>query len=1178
MLYLFRDCLLDTARHELRRAGAVVKLQRKVYQVLAYLVTHADRLVTRDELLEHVWSGVHVADYAVTRSIVAARRAVGDSPEAHAAIQTLHGQGYRFVATVQEKSVAVLPSEPRRTPAPLSQLPLASPSAEEIPPLARGSQAEGVQPAPEQDHSEERKLITVLHGSWSPPAALDLDSLHELLQTVARFVKDTVQPYDGTLQALANGRLEICFGAPVAQEDHTMRAVLAALALQQQWSVLALPLGVPAEHRAPLQCGVHTGMVVVEARGSEAWQRLSIVGEVPAIAATLAQQAPPAAIVVSAASARLLPPEMRLEALPAMPLPTTSASGLVYRVVSHTEQASPQYWLAQEQGSPFVGRQEELALLHTCLSRVRAGQGHVVGIMGEPGIGKTRLLAEFRQSLPWQQVTYVAGRCQSYGGGAPYGPLSQMLRQWWGLTEVDSPAVCRIRVEQELRSLGLDSSVMAPMLLDLLGVSASTEPAAARRPPPRQAQTFAVLHHLFLHSSQGQPLVIEVENVHWADPTTTEYLAALTARLRGAALLLLVTYRPGYAPPWGTSSVATQIALSPLSPQDSLSLVQTALSAQDCDPTIQQSVVTKAGGNPLFLEELTLAVAEQGEAALAPGVPDTIQTVLAARMDRLPAAAKHLLQTAAVISTEVPLPLLHRLAALSEDVLSAQLAHLEASEFFFETRVLPVPIYTFKHVLTQEVAYQSLVRQRRQDVHAQIVHIVVAEFPELATAQPAFLAHHATVADLHAQAVHYWRQAGEQAVERSAPVEAITYLNQGLEVLRKVPEAPERLQHELALQVALGAALLMTRGHAAAEVERTYGRAYALCQHVPATPQLAPVLLGLWRFALVRANLPQARTLGEQLLGLAQRATDPALLVVAHYALGVTLFWCGHLVRALTHLEAGSAHYDPRQHHTLAFQSGQDPGVACLAFAARALWILGYPDQAVQRAQAALQCAQNLAHPFSEAFAQTFMAYVYLRRREWRAAHTHIQAVLALATKHGFPFWQGLGTIQHGWALAAQGQPEAGLGQMEEGMAIWRTTGAGLGEPFFLGLVAQVHSSLHHYPTGLDLLSAALAIVERTGEQWCHADLYRLQGDILLQSGAPAAAVEASWQQALTLANQQQAHSWALRAGLRLGQWWSTQGQGPAAHRLLTELYGRFSEGLTTPDLQEVQALLHTVT
>src|SRR5262245_51674744 len=385
----------------------------------------------------------------------------------------------------------------------------------------------------------------------------------------------------------------------------------------------------------------------------------------------------------------------------------------------------------------------------------------------------------------------------------------------------------------------------------------------------------------------------------------------------------------------------------------------------------------------------------------------------------------------------------------------------------------PQATYTFKHALIQDVAYQSLLRSTRQQYHQHIAQALEAQFPETVETQPELVAQHYTAAGCHEQAVHYWLRAGEHASARSAYLEAISHVTAGLELLKTLPETPEHTQHALTLHLALGAALLMAKGHAAPEVEHAYTQAYALCQRVGETPGLVPVLFGLWRFYASRPRLHTARELGDTLLRLAQHADDPALAVVAHYALGVTWLWLGVLRAARLHLEEDIAHYTPDQSRAPVFRMGQDLGVGCRANAAWTLWLLGYPTQALARLHEALVLAHELSHPFSLAFVRCWAAFVSQFHRDVPAVHEHAEAAVALATEQGFPIWAAQGTSLRGWALAMQGQGEEGMAQVRQGIAAFRATGAAVVVPYFCTLLADVCDHLGHTEDGLQTLVEA---------------------------------------------------------------------------------------------------------
>jgi predicted ATPase len=549
--------------------------------------------------------------------------------------------------------------------------------------------------------------------------------------------------------------------------------------------------------------------------------------------------------------------------------------------------------------------------------------------------------------------------------------------------------------------------------------------------------------------------------------------------------------------------------------------------------------------------------------------------VLAARIDRLPPDAKRLLQTAAVIGTEVPFPLLQTVADLAPETLHRSLAQLQGAEFLYETHLFPERVHTFKHALTQNVAYHSLLTSTRQQVHQQIAQALETLFPETAETQPELLAHHYTAAALPEPAVAYWQRAGERALARSAYLEAVSHFTTGIELLQTLPETPERTQQAVTLHIALGAALLVTKGHAAPEVEHAYTQARALCQQVSETPELVPVLFGLWRYYVIRPQLHTARELGETLLRLAQRTDDPALAVLAHGALGSTWLFLGVLPAARQHLGEAIVRYTPAQRSAPAFRIGQDPGVACRVFAAWPLWLLGYPDQALAHVHGGLALAHTLSHPFSLAYARCYAAIVSQLRRDVPAVHEQAEATLALSTEQGFPAWVAWGMSLRGWALAMQGQGEEGIAQVRQGIAAWQATGAALFVPYLCTLLADVCDHLGHPADGLQALAEAYSLVEQHEERYWEAEVCRLRGVLLLkQPGTLQAEAEAWFQRALDVARRQEAKSLELRAAMSLSRLWQQQGKRTEAYALLAPIYGWFTEGFDTPDLQEARALL----
>ncbi len=1224
MFYRFGEYTLNTETKELHRAGVLISLERKVFQVLTYLVQHRNRLVTKQELLDTLWPAEFVTESSLTRCIVQARKVLGDHRQAPQYIKTVHGQGYRFVAAVTEHSA--LPSE---AIAPTPSLPL--PSAEESPP-----EPAAVIPPPAlspQEHEESRaepavpltlaihsisetgalfqpipvgeyKSITVLSGALAHTAVLiehlGIEGLQRVLQTLSTAVHTIGERYEGTVYLWTNDHFILLFGAPVAQEDHAYRAVLAALALQHQlreeWS----------DHLPFLQLcqGIASGVMIVrhqeQAEVGSAPLSATVLGETKTIATQLQYLAEPGTILLSAMTARLVQKVIQVEEGGSLPGGKGSRPIRTYRVVGVRPADARPGGARKRSRTKFVGREGELALLYQRLEQVWQGYGQVVIVRGEPGIGKSRLLAEFRHGVKYQEVTFLEGHCQSYNQATPYLPILELVRQFWEITPGDDPAWIRQKVQRGLQEVGIAPEEGALYLLPLFGVVDHPDRLATLSPQALRKRTFETLQQLFFRQSRYRPVLLVVENVHWIDATSAEWLSMLVERLVGVPLFLLVTTRLGYQCPWMHKSYVTQIALQPLTPPESQRVVQDVLGSTRLATPLVQRILVKAEGNPFFLEELTRTVLEQEDPSEALPIPETIQAVLAARIDRLPLEAKRLLQVAAVMRGMVSFSLLQAVTALPADMLQHTLTQLQAAEFLYETQHESDYSYIFKHILTQEVAYHSLLQHTRRQYHQRIAEVLAAQFPERGDMQPELLAHHYTEAGLSAQAIIYWQRAGQRALERSAYVEAISHLTRGLDLLRTLPETPERNQQELALQTALGPAFIAMKSWASPEVQQVYTRARELCPQVENSPQLFRVLGGLRSFYQVRADLPAARELGIQLLTLAQHHTDAALLPEAHRGVGMPLFYLGEFVLAREHFEQGITFYDAQQHRSQAVLYGQDPGVICLVCASWVLGLLGYLDQSLQRSREALALAHELSHPFSLAYTLGFTAILHQRRRAIQPVQELAEVMIALATEQEFTTWVATGWMLQGWALTAQGRAEEGLTQLERGLTTYQATGAALGRPEYMAWLAESYAKLGQPEKGLDLLAEALALVHKNQERYFEAELYRLQGEFLLaQKGArgkgekgkgvsrlthhtsritshaeTVSEAEACFQQALDIARHQQAKAWELRTAISLSKLWQQQGKREAARQLLAEIYGWFTEGFDTLDLQEAKGLL----
>jgi predicted ATPase len=546
-------------------------------------------------------------------------------------------------------------------------------------------------------------------------------------------------------------------------------------------------------------------------------------------------------------------------------------------------------------------------------------------------------------------------------------------------------------------------------------------------------------------------------------------------------------------------------------------------------------------------------------------IPATLQDSLMARLDRL-VTAKAVAQYAAVIGRQFAYDLLSTVSQLDAATLQRELGRLVEVEIVYQRGVPPQSTYVFKHALIQDAAYESLLKSTRQHYHQRIAQVLEEQFPETIEAQPELLAHHYTEASLTEKAVHYWHHAGQKAIERSAHVEAISHLRQGLELLQTLPETQQRLQREVDMLIALGASLIATKGQAAREVGETYTWARQLCEHLEDPQQLFPVLRGLWQYYFVRSELQTAHALGEQLLTMAQQVQDAAMLMTAHGALGITLFYLGTVASAHTYFAQGIALDDSQQYRGSAFLYGDDAGT---------LWCLGYPDQGLTQIDKALTLVQQIAHPFNLSFTLIMAAAFHQFRREVCAAQERAEAAIRLAKEQGFPDWMAFGSCLRGWALAQQGQAQEGIEQIHQGLTAWRATGAELRRPYYLALLAEAHSAIGQPEAGLTVLTEALTLAETTGERWYKPELHRLKGELLLQQSEDnQVEAESCFRHALDIARNQQAKSLELRIATSLARLWQQQGKRDEARQVLGDVYGWFTEGFDTADLKDAKALL----
>jgi predicted ATPase len=836
--------------------------------------------------------------------------------------------------------------------------------------------------------------------------------------------------------------------------------------------------------------------------------------------------------------------------------------------------------------TPLVGREQEIGLLQERWEQVKEGVGQVVLLSGEAGIGKSRLVQVLKEHVAAEPQAWLTPcQCSPYHQHTALYPLIELLeRVTLGFEREESPEQKLRKLEGFVVQYGLPLAETVPLFAALLSLPLSADYAPLTVSP--EQQTLHALLTILLRIAAQQPVLFAMEDLQLVDPSTLEFLSLLVDQGPTARILTLFTFRPDFSPPWTGRSHLTQVTVHRLPRRQAVEVIHQVAHGKTLPSEVVEQIVAKTDGVPLFVEELTKMALESGllqeregryelTGPLPPlAIPTTLHDSLMARLDRL-ATVKALAQLGATLGREFAYELLQAVSLWDDDTLHRGLQQLVAAEFLYQQGLPPQATYRFKHALIQETAYQSLLRSTRQMYHQRIAQVLEARFPELCETQPELLAHHYTEAGLMARALPLWQQAGQRALQRSANLEGIEHLTKGLAVLATRPDTADRLQHELDLHVTLGPAFIATRGYTSPEAEHTFTRAWEICQHLGESPQRFPVLYGLCAFYFVGGKHRQARDQAEQFLHLAQRQSDTAHLMVAHRALGLPLFYMGEVAQAREHFAESVALYDPQQHRTLAFGYAQDPGVGALVNDALALWMLGYLDQALRRSQEACALAEDLAHPFTLAYAFAHLAMFHQFRRDRAEARRHAEVATRVSREQGFPFRLGASLILQGWACATRPQPAEQIPSMHEGMAIYRATESALWLPYLLTLLAETYGAASQPDAGLRLLDEAHTVMDNTQERFYEAEVHRVQGELVLaQAAEKRAQAGACFQHALGIARRQQAKSWELRAAMSLARLWQQQGKRDEAHALLAPIYGWFTEGFDTADLQEAKALL----
>ncbi len=1037
----------------------------------------------------------------------------------------------------------------------------------------------------------ERRQLTVMFcdlvGSTDLSGQLDPEDLRDVVRAYQESAAEVIHIYEGHIAQYLGDGLLIYFGFPVSHEDDAKRALHAGLGIVDAMSTLNIRLAADYNVQLAVRIGIHTGPVVVgEMGGGDRHENLAL-GETPNVAARLIEISPSNTVVISYVTARLVEDRFVLDSMGPQELKGVSESMEVWQVREVRDLESLEEIVEDDGASPLVGRDEEIGLLLRRWAQSKEGVGQIVLIIGEAGIGKSAMVKVIRHHVAQEGLPRISFRCSQYHQNSVLYPVIEHLQRLLGFERNEAPEAKLTKLEQGLQPYRFQLDEVVPLFAELLSIELphGRYPALTLSPQQKRQQMLDALNAWLLEESEHQPILVLWEALQWADPTTLELLGSLIDQVPTAAMLNVFTFRPELVLPWPMRSHMTSLTLNRLERPQVEAMVTRLAGGKRMPIEVVAYIVDKTDGVPLFVEELTksfleadILQEEEDHYRLSGlfeevGIPATLKDSLMARLDRLP-KVREVAQLAAVLGREFAYEKLRALTGIEDATLQDGLAKLVDTELLYRRGRASQATYSFKHALVQDTAYHSLLRRTREQYHQQVAQLLTAQYPEIVENEPEVVAHHYTVAGNHEQAFVYWDKAGRRASQHSANLEAVAHFSKGLEVLQSLPDTSERSRRELAMRVSLGPVLIAAKGYATQEVETVYSRARELCEQLEASSEHFVVLRGLEVHYLVRGKLQKARGLGEQLLRMAQWEGDAALLVGANHALGQSLFFLGELTAARAHVEQGMVLYQPRAHRFPTWPGGH-PGEQCFLYGAWTLWLLGYPDQALQKSQEALTLIQELSHPFSLASALDFTALLHQFRREAHQAQEQSETAMALCTEQRITVYLEMGRIIRGWALALQGQGEEGMAEMHQGVAAFRATGAALWVPNFLAMLAEAFGKEGQAEEGLEVIDEALGIIDKTEERYYEAELHRLKGELLLQQFVSnTLQAETSFQQALAIARGQHAKSWELRAAMSLSRLWQVQGKKEEARNLLSEIYGWFTEGFDTADLKDAKLLL----
>ena len=1037
----------------------------------------------------------------------------------------------------------------------------------------------------------ERRQVTVMFadlvGSTALSTGMDPEDLREVISAYQKCVAETVGHFGGFVARYLGDGVLVYFGYPHAHEDDAERAVRAGLEL------ITAVAGLKTCAAQQVRVGIATGLVVVGhlIPSGESEER-GIIGETPNLAARLQSIAEPNMVVIAESTRRLLGSFFQLDDLGTRSLkgiggPVRAWAALRASSVEGRFEAMHASGL-----TVLVGREEESELLLRCWSKAKTGEGQVVLLTGEAGIGKSRLAVALVERLAGEPHTRLRYFCSPQHTNSALYPIIGQIEHAAGLAHDDTPQAKRDKLNAVLEqtSTSIEDAALFAQMLSL--PNDGRYPLLDLTPQQRRQRTLEALTAQAAKLATQRPVLMIFEDAHWIDPTSLELLSRTVDQIKTVPALLIVTFRPEFQAPWVENSHVTSVTLNRLGKNEVAALIAGLVGNKELPADVMAEILERTDGIPLFVEEMTKAVLEaEGEVearrtvAAIPSpalrVPASLHASLMARLDRL-GPAKELAQIGATIGREVSHPLLAAVVRKPEAELQTALDRLIGAGLLLRQGSAPYETYFFKHALVRDAAYSTLLREQRRALHGRIAETLESQFPEVSEKQPELLARHCTEAGQIEKAAALWGKAGLRSAQRSALVEASEQLRRALDQIATLAPTSALRREEIKLQVALITPLLHVSGYAAPETRAAVERARLLIEQAEALgePPEDPVLLfsvlyGFWVANLVAFNGDVMRELAVQFLTLAdkQRATGP--LMMAHRIMGLSLLHTGDIVDGRAHLDRAITLYDPDEHRPLATRFGQDVGAATLCWKSLAFWLLGYPEAALADTEHALMVAREIGHSATLMYVLNFSAWTHIHCGNYATTNPLVDEFGALKDQTGSVFWGAWGMMQRGCLLALTGKASDAVQTISSGVTAMRSTGTTMWMPFWLSYLARASAEIGQHDDARRCIGEAMAAVETAKERWCEAEVNRIAGEIALLPPEPdVAKAEAHFERALAVAREQQAKSWELRAAMSLARLWRDQGNRDEARDLLAPVYGWFTEGFDTLDLKEAKALL----